>query len=114
MLLLAACEGGIGDRYVGFAECLNSKGVKMYGAYWCPHCANQKKLFGAQGFEKITYIECDPRGANANPELCKQKNVKGFPTWELPGGKIVTGEQTLDELSQNSSCPLPKETPATK
>ena len=28
------------------AQCLTAKGVKMYGAYWCSHCQNQKKAFG--------------------------------------------------------------------
>ena len=29
-----------------FAQCLTSKGMKMYGAWWCPHCAEQKESFG--------------------------------------------------------------------
>jgi type II secretory pathway component PulM len=26
-------------RYDGFAKCLATKQAKMYGLYWCPHCA---------------------------------------------------------------------------
>ncbi len=33
-------------RYDGFAKCMASKQVKMYGAYWCPHCVEQKEIFG--------------------------------------------------------------------
>jgi hypothetical protein len=33
-------------RYDGFAKCLASKQAKMYGLYWCPHCAEQKEMFG--------------------------------------------------------------------
>ena len=29
-----------------FAKCLSAKGVKMYGAWWCPHCKDQKESFG--------------------------------------------------------------------
>ncbi|HEY4504811.1 MAG TPA: hypothetical protein VJI73_03495, partial [Candidatus Paceibacterota bacterium] len=29
-----------------FANCLKDRGAIFYGAFWCPHCANQKKLFG--------------------------------------------------------------------
>lgn len=107
VFLLAACSDSIGDRYVGFAQCLTDKGVKLYGAYWCPHCADQKKLFGKKGFEKIAYIECDPRAKDANPELCKQKKIKGYPTWELPDGTLIPGLTQLSELAEKTQCALP-------
>ena len=28
-----------------FALCLGDKGAVFYGAFWCPHCQNQKKMF---------------------------------------------------------------------
>ena len=28
-------------KYDGFARCLGDRGVKMYGAWWCPHCQEQ-------------------------------------------------------------------------
>jgi len=31
------------DSMVTFAKCLTENGAKMYGAYWCTHCENQKK-----------------------------------------------------------------------
>ena len=33
-------------KYDAFARCLKDRQVKMYGAYWCPHCAEQKEMFG--------------------------------------------------------------------
>ena len=30
------------SQYDGFAKCLSENGVKMYWAYWCPHCNDQK------------------------------------------------------------------------
>ena len=33
-------------KYDAFARCLEDRQVKMYGAYWCPHCAEQKEMFG--------------------------------------------------------------------
>jgi hypothetical protein len=30
-----------------FAQCLEGKQVKMYAAYWCPHCFDQKEMFGS-------------------------------------------------------------------
>lgn len=29
-----------------FAQCLKEKDSTFYGAFWCPHCQNQKAMFG--------------------------------------------------------------------
>lgn len=82
-----------------FAQCLAEKGVTMYGAAWCPHCQNQKKLFGSS-FKFVPYVECP----NV-PQLCLNKGVSGYPTWII-GDTKLEGEQTLQKLSSISSCPL--------
>lgn len=84
-----------------FASCLTSKKIAMYGAAWCPHCQNQKKLFG-DSFRLVTYVECPD-----NIKLCTDKGVEGFPTWILQDGKKLVGEQSLEALSQASGCALP-------
>jgi hypothetical protein len=61
---------------------------------------DQKKKFG-EAQKLIPYVECDPKGANPQPELCIQKGVKGYPTWEI-NGKILSGERSLDELADAS------------
>ena len=33
------------DNHDDFAKCLNEKGLKLYGASWCPHCQEQKQMF---------------------------------------------------------------------
>ena len=45
------------SRYDKFAQCLAEKQVKMYGLYWCTHCAEQERMFGSS-FNYVTYIEC--------------------------------------------------------
>jgi glutaredoxin len=85
-----------------FAQCLTDKKLTMYGAVWCPHCQNQKKLFG-NAFKKVTYVECPD-----NPQLCTEKGVKGYPTWITGDGKKLEGEQTLEQLAQETSCELKK------
>ncbi|MEI6296996.1 MAG: hypothetical protein WCO84_05110 [bacterium] len=60
-----------------FAGCLASKNVVMYGAVWCSHCQNQKKLFG-DSFRLVKYVECPD-----NIKLCTDKGVTGYPTWEF-------------------------------
>ena len=106
-LALAACTDSIGERYVGFAECITQKGARMYGAYWCPHCANQKKLFGREGFKKVAYVECDPRGANAKPDVCNAEKVKSYPTWKFADSTVMTGEVSLEKLAEKTQCALP-------
>lgn len=90
--------------YDTFAKCLTQKGVVMYGAYWCGHCANQKAMFG-DSFQYINYVECDPNGQNSNSQLCQQKGINGYPAWEI-NGTLYYGEKSLQELSQLSGCPL--------
>ena len=74
---------------LALAAHLKQVGAKMYGAFWCSHCHDQKQLFGKEAFSQINYIECDPKGENPQPDLCKAANIKGFPSWEI-NGKSVT------------------------
>ncbi|OHA46383.1 MAG: hypothetical protein A3A80_03415 [Candidatus Terrybacteria bacterium RIFCSPLOWO2_01_FULL_44_24] len=86
------------------AECLTAKGVKMYGAFWCSHCAQQKKEFG-DAWRKISYIECSPNGdRNAFAQECKDADIKGYPTWVFPDDSRLQGEQTMAKLAQKSGC----------
>ena len=87
-----------------FAKCLTEQNIKMYGAYWCKHSQNQKQMFGSS-FQYIDYIECDPKGKNANPEACIEAGIPGYPTWII-NGKQYPGEQTLKRLSDLSKCDL--------
>jgi thiol-disulfide isomerase/thioredoxin len=86
----------------GFAQCLSSKGVVMYGADWCPHCQSEKKKFGAS-FQYVSYVECPD-----NPKQCLDAGVEGYPTWTFPDGKRLTGDRELSELSEASGCVLPE------
>lgn len=84
-----------------FAQCLASKDWTMYGAYWCPHCQDEKRSFGS-AFQYVNYVECTEQEA-----LCLEKKVGGYPTWIGPTGEHHEGEQGLQKLSELSGCPLP-------
>jgi len=89
------------NSYAGrLAQHLTATNAKMYGAYWCPHCLDQKKAFG-DAKKLVPYVECDPKGENPQPALCQQKGIKGYPTWEI-NGKMLSGERSLDELATES------------
>jgi hypothetical protein len=94
-------------KYDAFARCLTDKGVKMYGAYWCPHCTDQKKLFEAS-FQYAPYVECGMPGTTAKMQpVCTDAGIKHFPTWQFPPvGERVEGEMPLEDLSLRTGCPL--------
>ncbi|MEO0537158.1 MAG: hypothetical protein AAF215_25280 [Cyanobacteria bacterium P01_A01_bin.123] len=79
------------------ADHLTAQGSKMYGAFWCPHCAAQKERFG-DAVDHIPYVECDPSGENAQPDLCQAKSIQAYPTWEI-SGQFYLGVQSLEELA---------------
>jgi len=83
-----------------FAQCLAAKNIAMYGAYWCPHCQNEKKAFGSS-FKFVPYVEC-----TQEPQKCLAAGIQGYPTWVFPDGRRLVGEQGLEKLSQSSGCPL--------
>ncbi len=94
------------SAYDSFAQCLTDKGVKMYGAWWCPHCQAQKKLFGT-AFKKVTSVECSPNDSRDMSSQCKDANIKGYPTWVFADGSRLEGERTFEALSTKSGCPIP-------
>lgn len=93
-------------EFDNLAKCLSEKGVVMYGAYWCPHCQEQKKMF-RDSFTFIKYIECasveDPHEMT---EECKAAKIEGYPMWIFPGDVRLGGEQTPEKLAKISDCPL--------
>lgn len=87
-----------GPAQIALAAHLQRINAKMYGAYWCPHCHSQQELFGKEAFNSLNYIECDPRGKDARPDLCKAANIKAYPSWEIRG-KYYTGRQSLEKIA---------------
>ena len=49
--------------------------------------------------QTIPYVECDREGYNNKREMCKEKELPGYPTWEI-GGELFPGEKSLDELRE--------------
>ena len=96
-----AIKGLSSPQAIALAKHLKRENVKMYGAYWCSHCFSQKQLFGAGGARIIDYVECAQDGYNSQRELCRAKNIKGYPTWEI-GGKLYPGERSLEALEELS------------
>lgn len=84
----------------GLAMYMGQRGAVMYGSYKCPHCNQQKQMFGG-AFKYIKYVECNPGGENANPSLCLAKGIINYPTWEIDG-RFYEGAMPLEELASIS------------
>ena len=91
-------------RYDDFAKCMASKQVKMYGAYWCPHCADQKEILGKS--YRFVYVECGVSGSHAESDQCMALGVKQFPTWRFPDGSMTPLVFSAQELSDKTGCSL--------
>lgn len=99
-------------QYDALAECLTSKSVKFYGAYWCPHCQNQKATLGESAMKKIDYIECGVQGnLQGITDVCKTAGVDTFPTWTFADGSRLVGEQKLTTIAEKAGCPMPASRP---
>ncbi|HEY9633842.1 MAG TPA: hypothetical protein V6D14_10575 [Coleofasciculaceae cyanobacterium] len=92
---------------VALANHLKQIGAKIYETFWCPVCRWQEKQFGAEASRLITRVECDPRGKNAKPQLCRQANIRAFPTWEI-NGQFYEGGMGLEKLAELSGYQGPR------
>ena len=81
-----------------FAKFLRENNFVMYSAYWCPHCHDQKQLFGKEAVKELKIIECAKDGKENEYELCQKKKIDGFPSWEI-NGEIISGTRDLNELA---------------
>ena len=84
---------------IALAKFLKNNGVVKYSAYWCPNCLDQSELFGKEAYKELNVVECARDGKNSQTQLCIDKKIEGFPSWEI-NGKIIIGVQTLKELSE--------------
>ena len=109
VLFIGAFAGGRyykSHKYDSFAKCLASKQAKMYGLFWCPHCADQEAMFEAS-FKYVPYVECGVPGSRDEAPLCKEAGIKHFPTWQFEDGERREGTQSLQSLGLKTGCSLP-------
>ncbi|QQG38358.1 MAG: hypothetical protein HYS26_02315 [Candidatus Kaiserbacteria bacterium] len=116
LAVLALLVAGIGVAFTvrarpgdldSFATCLKDRGAVFYGAFWCPHCKRTKDLFGASA-KLLPYVECSTPDGQTQLDACKEKGIDQYPTWIFADGSRLTGERTLEELSEKTSCALPQ------
>ena len=71
----------------------------MYGASWCPHCVEQKEMFGASE-RRLPYVECSTGGPGSRQaSACQAAGIRQYPTWII-GGKRFQEVLTLSRLAE--------------
>lgn len=93
-------------KYDQFAQCLSEKGAKFYGAFWCPHCQEQKRMFGKSA-ELLPYVECSLPDGKTRTKECIDAGIESYPTWIFADSTRTTGEQQLSALAEKTGCTLP-------
>jgi hypothetical protein len=96
-------------KYDAFAKCIAQSSTTFYGAFWCPHCHDQKTEFGSAA-QYLPYVECSLPDESGQTQVCIDHGIKEYPTWVFKDGSIVQGLMSLSDLSQKTGCPLPTST----
>lgn len=93
-------------KYDDFALCIADAGAIFYGAYWCPHCQDQKEMF--EDSSKLPYIECSTLGGNGQTQECTDAGITGYPTWRFSDGTEVSGVANFETLAEKTGCIAPE------
>lgn len=97
------------SQEIALAKQLKAIGAKMYGAFWCSHCFEQKQMFGKEAMKYVDYVECYPEGYRTGVQIakeCNAVNIQGFPTWII-NGQQYSGEQDFAKLVELSGLEMP-------
>lgn len=79
------------SKYDAFAQALKSNGAEFYGAFWCPHCQEQKAEFGTAK-KYLPYIECSTADGQGQTQVCKDAKIEGYPSWKFKNGITITSQ----------------------
>ena len=106
LVYLSKRESAKPGQYDKLAQCLTEKGVKFYGASLCPHCNEQKRMFGSS-MKHITYVECaKPGNQQGQAQACDEAKIEGYPTWVFADNTRLSGEQLPKVLGEKAGCSI--------
>ncbi|AFY35605.1 vitamin K epoxide reductase family protein [Calothrix sp. PCC 7507] len=91
-----------GEAEIALARHLKKIGAKEYIAWWCPHCHEQKLIFGKEAYSELDSTDCVSADNPRIPkDVCVAAKIEGYPTWII-NGKSYSGVQNLTELAKVS------------
>jgi hypothetical protein len=117
IVLIIIVIGGIGaakyfaepeiasGAYDEFAQCVADSGATFFGAFWCPHCNEQKRMFG-DSVRLLPYTECSTPDKQGQTQICIDEGIKSYPTWEFNDVKRE-GVLQLTDIATETGCVLP-------
>ncbi|HRD41381.1 MAG TPA: vitamin K epoxide reductase family protein [Prochlorococcaceae cyanobacterium AMR_MDS_5431] len=96
---------------IALAEYLSQSDITLYSVYWCPHCHDQKELFGREAAGRLRIIECGIEGENNQHSNCLKEGITGFPSWDfknkLSHAPLQSGIKSLNQLAELSGYMKP-------
>jgi hypothetical protein len=97
------------SKYDGLAKALTDSGAKFYGAFWCPHCQDQKAEFGSSK-KFLPYVECS-NPDNSPTQVCTDSKIESYPTWKFKDGiKVKSATDPLvceindGKITESENC----------
>lgn len=102
IIFIAGCSSS-GETVIDtekLANCLTDNGAIFYGSSTCPHCTEQKAMFG-EDVDKINYVEC-----SVERERCADEDIQFLPTWKFADGDSVVGTKSLEYLAEKVGCKI--------
>lgn len=105
VLFYASKKDSAPGQYDAFASCIKDSGAKFFGAFWCPHCQDQKKMFGSSA-KLLPYVECSTPNGQEQLQVCVDEGIQGYPTWKFADGTVFTNVLTLENLAEKTSCTI--------
>ncbi|PQO48165.1 Ig-like domain-containing protein [Blastopirellula marina] len=91
---------------IALAKAIADSGTILYGASWCPHCADQKAIFGdAKSY--LPYVEVSTPSHQPNA-IGQANNITKYPTWVFSDGRREARELSLEELITFSGITVPQ------
>jgi len=81
----------------GFAQCLADRGAVLYTSMGCPHCQDQKDMFG-DALQYIENVDCV-----TDPNVCSEKGIRVVPTWII-NNERYEGIQSFERLGELTGC----------
>lgn len=108
MLLIGSSNTEASAEVTAFAQCLEEEGATFFGAFWCPHCQEQKQMFSSAA-EELPYVECSTPDGQGQTQVCQNENIQSYPTWEFADGSRETGVLEMETLAEKTGCELPSD-----
>ena len=92
--------------YKKLAKSLKKADVTFFGAWWCPHCADQKAIF-KDGYKKLPYVECSTPDGDGQKNVCVVEDIRSYPTWEFADGSRVEAVVSATALADEAGVDIP-------